>query len=328
MNDFQRFLADEYAGKVQIFPFDFDVEGARSAPSNALMGGELWVKPEGVSIAVIIAIGAGGGGGGGYTGATGTNRTGGGGGGNGAITKLVLPAILLPDRMRISCGVGGAGGNAGSPPSAGSDGGVTYIWVGDDGSSAHDYLLQADSGKGGPPGNNTASNTGGGSGGSAGLLNASGSNWLAMLSCIHTTSGPAGGSGQTISVAAVSSFNSAHMPGGGGAGSNTVNSNGIAGGTNALGPWPGHAAQQGVGADGIRGFCSWKMRGQRNGILGGLTSLPFICCGGTGGNGSGTGTAGKGGEGFYGCGGGGGGGGVTGREGGKGGDGMVIIACA
>src|SRR5574343_336906 len=75
---------------------------------------QVWSKPRGVQMVMILAVGAGGGGGNGFSAAAGSARGGGGGGGSGAISRVIIPAILLPDVLYVSPGVGGAATAAGS----------------------------------------------------------------------------------------------------------------------------------------------------------------------------------------------------------------------
>ena len=71
-----------------------------------------WNKPGNISTVHIFCQGAGGGGAGGQTGIAGTNRSGGGGGGGGSTTRVMVPAVALPNTLWITVGSGGAGGAA------------------------------------------------------------------------------------------------------------------------------------------------------------------------------------------------------------------------
>ena len=55
-----------------------------------------WIKPQGITMVSITAIGAGGGGGGGAT-----SGFGGGGGGSGGITRLTIPEMFITDSLII-----------------------------------------------------------------------------------------------------------------------------------------------------------------------------------------------------------------------------------
>ena len=77
---------------------------------------QTWVKPRNATMVHMTLIGAGAGGGGGLTGAAGTARGGGSGGGSGAMTRILIPAYLLPDRLYLMVPRGGNGGNASAAP--------------------------------------------------------------------------------------------------------------------------------------------------------------------------------------------------------------------
>lgn len=64
-----------------------------------------WVKPQGCSFVYFFLLGAGG------NGAGGTTSAAGGGGGASGTYKLLIPAFLIPDQLRVQVGLGG-GGNA------------------------------------------------------------------------------------------------------------------------------------------------------------------------------------------------------------------------
>ena len=85
-----------------------------------------WVKPRGISIIEIVAIGAGGGGGGGLSKTSTLVGAGGGGGGSGAISKLIIPAIFVTDSLVVRVGVGGSGG-AGGNGTAGNAGATGVV---------------------------------------------------------------------------------------------------------------------------------------------------------------------------------------------------------
>lgn len=99
---------------------------ARGATGTA-SGWEPWIKPRNARMVMIVCIGAGAGGGGGHTAAAGTARGGGGGGGCGAISRVLLPAIFLPDTLFVLAGAGGAGGTAAGAGSAGTRSYVSMV---------------------------------------------------------------------------------------------------------------------------------------------------------------------------------------------------------
>ena len=78
----------------------------------------------------MIAVSGGGGGGGGRTRASTVGGGGGGGGGCSGMVTLMMPAIFLPDSLKISVGSGGQGGAALAP---GSPGVSSYISLGERG---------------------------------------------------------------------------------------------------------------------------------------------------------------------------------------------------
>jgi hypothetical protein len=78
-----------------------------------------WVKPRGITMIHITAIGGGGGGGAGNS-STSTAASGGSGGGAGAITRLTIPAIFLTDSLEITVAGGGSGGTTGGGTTAGN----------------------------------------------------------------------------------------------------------------------------------------------------------------------------------------------------------------
>ena len=111
----------------------------KSTPGNVdyfyNTGGTSWVtweKPRGIIMLEIICIGAGGGGRSGWSATTETGAvSGGGGGGSGGFSRLLIPAIFLPDVLYIQVGRGGVGGTllttAGA--TAGSAGSTSYVSI-------------------------------------------------------------------------------------------------------------------------------------------------------------------------------------------------------
>jgi hypothetical protein len=154
-----------------------------------------WIKPKGIMMVSILAIGAGAGGGGGFSGATGTNRNAGGGGGSGAMARLVIPACMLPDVLYVQCGMGGTGGG---PGATGASGNKSYVLAGTTSvsNSANVVLVtgSAEAG-GGRPGLSTA----GGAAGPAETIAVAGASAPFATCGIHTiiagAPGAAGGSG-------------------------------------------------------------------------------------------------------------------------------------
>ena len=248
-----------------------------------------WVKPRGVHMAHMIAIGAGTGGNGG-TSTPGTAGVGGQGGSCGTIVRLTIPLIFVTDQLRITIGAGGAGGAAAG---TGTAGGATLIDCAR-GSSVRSTLL-ADTSQTNVLGWNYgslgqslySSSVGGSVGGNA-------------------AAGTSGVFGATLNLPLLSGM------GGGGH---------SAGGTNFSGG--------SILASGFVPLISGGQPGVNNnrGEDGFFSLTPFASTGGSGGASNAAGTGGVGGNGAIGSGGGGGGSGSTGGAGGRGGNGLVIITC-
>jgi len=266
-----------------------------------------WVKPMGISMIYITAIGGGGGGGGGQTSASGAAGTGGGGGGGGVIMTNMIISDLSWDALRITVGIGGSGGGANTDGTTGGDSIIQPSYRND--ATGTLIIVRALGARGGTAG------SGGGTAGPGGVVPTSLQSPYSLVSLNQKTTGPNGTAG--VSAAAGTSYTygttSATPTTGGAAGGGKNTSNvGFSGGSI-------------VGA----GFVTRINGGavNSNGENGSSSITPFYQLGGTGGGGNGSGTGGTGGNGSYGSGGGGGGAGTTGGTGGKGGDGIVIINC-
>ena len=266
-----------------------------------------WIKPQGITMVYITVIGGGAGGGSGSSSALGVIGTGGGGGGGGANVRVLLPADLVHDSLRITVGLGGGGGTV--PAGNGLNGGTTLVQGYYRNDSTGNYIVaRALGGNGG---------ISAGTGGSGGGVNAETDAPYIKLSTSFGQAGPSSVSNPTGGVAGPSityGTTSAQPTTGGacGGGKNTSNvgfSGGSVFGAGIVSTIDGGAAEGG------------------NGQNGSTSIAPFYQLGGSGGGGSGTGTGGTGGNGAIGCGGGGGGAGVTGGPGGAGGNGIVIINC-
>jgi hypothetical protein len=151
-------IPSNFKGDVQIF----------HAHNSSSINHQQWIKPRGTSMTYMIAIGGGGGGGGGHAKNSGTNGGGGGGGACSGMASLIIPSFLLPDRLYVQVGAGGAGGSAGvlggAAATAGGAGTNSYIMFSPLAFTAADTLL--------------SSNTnapGGGGGGTAAAVGAAGS---------------------------------------------------------------------------------------------------------------------------------------------------------
>jgi hypothetical protein len=265
-------------------------------PSGTVPMYQIWTKPRWCNMVSLTAIGGGGGGAGG----TNTSATGSGcgGGGSGGVTKLIIPAMFLPDRLFVSVGTGGPGGAA---QTTGTAGGLTTVLV-QATNSANDRIISANGGSAG-----LGSSGGGAAGAAVGATNAI---WM-TLGMFHASPGIAGGSGSTGvggSVVALAG--------------NNITCGGASGGGN-------NAGVPSVGGDITGAFIFPTISGGAAEAAGrnGLTFFkPFCSCGGSGGGASTAGAAVKGGNGGYGSGGGGGGAATGGNNiGGNGGHGIVII---
>lgn len=264
-----------------------------------------WVKPRGITMVSFFVVGAGGGGG------TGSNTTpgatgngGGGGGGGGAVSRLIIPAIFLPDNLTIVIGVGG---------DSATNGGNTYVDL-PNGSNVFTTRLVFSNG-GGAGGNASASTNGtAGTGGAAASVSTS-----AIYLNLGIQSSLAGGNGGGPSATTTTNLTSG---GGRGGQRNSLgtrsNPGGVIGNNTTLASVePGDFNTSFIGSSGINVMIPF----QSYGGAGGWSSVSTANqCGGDGGTG------------ILGSGGGGGGGGNTGCPtgvslGGKGGDGFVIINC-
>jgi len=320
------FLPPQFTGDVQMF---FST-GVQATPTTN--NWQTWVKPRGISMVYMIAIGGGGGGGGGFSGASGTARGGGGGGACSGFTTLMMPAIFLPDSLRIIVGDGGRGGAAGG---AGTAGGISYISLGTGASTgilAPNIVLA--SGGTTPAGGGAA---GAGAGTAAGGTAATVStivltgpfSKLGFFSSTGTATnsgyaGIAGGNGGVATGAAGTSITAGATiplsPGAGGGGINTIGQGGFSGGSINI---------SGTTIDYAEGQFTTILPGSSGNRIdagGGIRSFkPFFQTGAPGGGSVDFTSGGNGGNGGIGCGGGGGGGGTTGGRGGDGGGGMVAI---
>ena len=301
-------LPSRFAGDVQIFNIPSTVNQVQW---------HTWLKPRGVNMLHMIAIGGGGGGGGGFTATAGSARGGGGSGGCSGISRLTIPAIFVPDRLYVQVGAGGQG--------VGSGGGTA-------GSGVLSYVVAAISTA--TPGTVQATNVmlvsgaaaaaggGTGTGAAVGALGAAGTiatiaamplGHMGHFNLIAGTAGVAGGAvaganGTAQSIPTATPFWGAT----GGAGTTSAD---FAGGA--------FTAQ----ADSLLSEMrpATPAAGSNPGASGLTIWAPFYSWGGGGGSAANSSAGGAGGNGGYGCGGGGGGGGTTGGRGGDGGSGLVII---
>jgi hypothetical protein len=260
-----------------------------------------WIKPQGIIMVYVTLIGGGSGGGGGTSAALGVAANGGGGGGAGAISRVLISADLLEDRLRVTVGVGGAGATANGTGSVGTESRI-------EGTAGFlsTMMVGGGAGTGGSP-------AGGGLGGQPTTVQTA--NLASMAIFISNTGGSGVASGApNVTYGSLPAAGPLSITPGCAGGNKTASNTSTNGGSI-------------IGAGVVPTF-SGGTSGGTNGLDSQINSLsPLIFLGGTGGGGNGTGTGGDGGNGGIGCGGGGGGAGITGGSGGRGGNGLVIINC-
>lgn len=271
--------------------------------------------PKSARFVLLWLVGGGGGGGGGRTAGTGSTKGGGGGGGGGGLARWLGLASVLPPRIYLTPGVGGAGGTGSGV--AGSAGTRSYVSAHHDTSLLNNNSLLI-SGAANAGGGAAGTTSAGGAAGAAGTVYA-GAGLLSGLGLWDATAGGTGGAGSHNAATANLSF-ATNKPilGGTGGGGYVAAGSARDGGSivtssfvlpdlpGGLTGTPPTAGQHGYWAD----------------------PYPFVYggTGGGGGNGGGQ-TGGTGGDGAYGSGGGGGGAGNAGGPGGRGGDGYIAVVC-
>lgn len=301
-------IPDSTGGTVDYFPGFSDTDGGSWV---------VWEKPRGAHMIRITCIAGGGGGGSGFSSNTTTNRGGGGGGGSSAISIVTIPAYVLPDRLYVSSGIGGKGGDANpadGTANLGSDGVRSYVCIAQDTGVIY-RVCYADSGKSGttPP---DAVPTGGtaGNGGTVATIT---DMLLASYGIRNFISGQAGSAGGSTAGAGSVTYPTTGLLLSGGAGG--------AGGTSNT---AGNITAPTQTVYNIFSTLSTVAGSGNSGQSGREIYQPLLSTGGSTGyaNGS-TGAGGTGGAGGFGSGGGGGGAGGAGVAGGggKGGNGLVII---
>jgi hypothetical protein len=323
------FLPPQFRGDVQLF----------FPTGNANTLWQTWNKPRGISMIYMIAIAGGGGGGGGFTRAT---TVAGGGGGSGAcsgMATLMMPAIFLPDTLKVSVGPGGAGG---APGANGQNGVNSYVTLGaglTTGITIPNVILAsgANAPGGGGAGTGAAAGPAGavptvatiGAVGPMGKLGiwpntgtATNNGYVGLVGVIGGAQTGAAGTNITTGWNVIP-----FTPGASGAGVNTAGT-GFVGGSITLQAAvdfaDGAFSPAAILAGGTAGSGAAVGGNGNNGIR---SMKPFLHTGGTGGGSADGQIGGNGGMGGIGCGGGGGGAGTTGGRGGNGGDGMVAIIC-
>ena len=299
-------LPDSTNGSVDYFPGFSDTDGGSWV---------VWEKPRGAHMIRITCIAGGGGGGSGFSSNTTTNRGGGGGGGSSAISIVTLPAYCLPDRLYVSSGIGGKGGDANpadGTANLGSDGVRSYVCIAQDTGVIY-RVCYADSGK---AGTTAATSSAGGSFGAAATIGEIANMPLASYGIRNFIAGQNGSSGSTTGAAGINYPTTGLLLSGGGGGN---------GGTSNAAKTVTAPTQT---AYTIFLSVTTGTGNALNGIPGAEIYQPLLSTGGTGGTAAAsTSAGGQGGAGGFGSGGGGGaaGGADAAGGGGKGGNGLVII---
>jgi hypothetical protein len=284
---------------------------------------EVWNKPRNCTFIRILTISGGGGGSSGFPSATTNARGGGGSGSSSGYVYVTIPAVFLPDRLYVSSGLGGRGGQSSTTISNFGFAGIdSYVCIAPSISSIY-VVCYAENGAGGQAATSSAGGLFGGFG--SNTLNGNIQAFQGHYNAINGQQGITGGTA-TGAVGGNRSFATTGLLLSGGAGG--------AGGAGFVGgDITAPASQTSVYelfqtlAGGAAGTVGSPTGGNgRNGVE---LYQPLLATGGSGGGSSFDGTArgGDGGDGGFGCGGGGGGAGGTdgGGAGGNGGPGLVVI---
>ena len=265
-----------------------------------------WNKPQGITMVSFFVVGGGGGGGAGGNAGVTVGVTGGGGGGGGAVTKLIIPAIFIPESLFINVGAGGVSSTAG---------GASFIDVAGGTNVFTTRIVFSDGGTQGGVGGAAAGTAG--PGGAASTTASAIYHNLGIFTSIAGGSGTAGAGTGTAGIPLTTNLTSG---GSGGAGRNSQFGLGTPGtitGNETILPTlsPGDRAVTLDGQSGVYSLAPFQSYGGI-GAYGGVRTAGII--------------GGRGGNGVYGSGGGGGGSSTSaasGGAGGTGGDGFVIITC-
>ena len=288
-------LPDNTGGTVDYFPGFSDTDGGSWV---------VWEKPRGAHMIRITCIAGAGGGGSGFSSGITTARYGGGGGGSSAISIVTLPAYVIPDRLYVSSGIGGKGGDENPPDGTanlGSNGVRSYVSIAQDTGAIY-CVCYADSGK---AGTTAATSSSGGSAGSGGTVATIANMLLASHGIRNFIAGISGSSGNPpgSSVALTYPTTGLLLSGGSGGGGGTSSGGNIIAPTQTV-------------YNIFTSLTSSRTAGRE-------IYQPLLSTGGIGGTGGAGGDAG--GAGGFGSGGGGGGAGGAAGGGGQGGNGLVII---
>jgi hypothetical protein len=275
------------------------------------VGWQTFDIPESVTMLYIFLLAGGGGGGNGFAGGT---PGGGGGGGSSGQTSVLIPAAMLPSRLFLSIGHGGATATAGI---------ASRISIRPDTTANHTLAL-ANPGEGG---NSSTSGTGGTVNAAAGVATIATMPLagLGQFQLLGGQQGVAGGGNGAVGGSVTLPLTGLVVTGGAGGGGGGGNNGGsitVPAGNFVFPPQPGGAGSTDVAVAPRNGSHGVNFVSGLNYFYGG-TGGGATATAAAGGN-----TRGAGGFGGYGCGGGGGGGGNTGAgagPGGRGGDGLAII---
>jgi hypothetical protein len=304
-------------GNIDYFFGDTFITGSVDVGFTTTFSWKTWEKPKGIHTIVIICIGAGGGGRSGWP-VNASSRTGGGGGCSGTFTRVIIPAMVLPDVLYVSVGKGGPGGagsNVQGVVNQGTPGGPSYVSIAP--STASIYVACYANG------GSVASDNGSSSSTSASVASVAAVQSDALMSGLgqfFALAGQAGARAQSTSNDSVTYPATGLLLSGGAAGGSAQ----LSGGSIIM---PTQSSFS---------LIATRNGGSTGGAAGddGLSiSQPLMSIGGAGGASSTSATAngtpgGRGGNGGIGSGGGGGGAGPSGTgsgRGGNGGDGLVII---
>jgi hypothetical protein len=282
----------------------------------------IWRKPPNITMVSFFLVGAGGAGGNGFVISTLQGCSSGAGGGSGAITKLIIPAVLLPDELLVNVGVGGSRGafNTGVTVSGGS-GTATYVDLIDGNATASTLIAIANGGTGGGGGASGGISGTGGAGGAASTIT---STVYLGMGFASFYAGQNGRNGTLSGVLTPLETNTNLTSGGGGGAGRTATPAGARGtpggitGNDVYLPTltVSNTATTYNGQDGVNCLSPFQSYG---GVGAWAATLTASECGGNGGSG------------ILGSGGGGGGGSNTGCPegglGGNGGNGYVLITC-
>ena len=139
-------------------------------------------------------------------------KNGGGGGGGSAVTRLLIPATFISDRLFVQVGVGGAGG---SPGNSGTGGGNSYVSLTPVQNQTTNQLLASSTSNVG-----AGANSGGGGGGNA--VSTVSECILSAMGILTSVAGVAGATGGASGVSGSSVSMSAATIISGGAGGGSI----------------------------------------------------------------------------------------------------------